>query len=492
MTRKEVCKATGLSVKTLRLYEEKGLITLNTQRRNGREYREYTPETVRQLEQIATLRRALFTMEEIKLMQTQPDRIPAIFQDYQQWLAQQEQQFHRLRQAADRIPGDQLSSLDGLLSGLSGAADSMPLPPTDIHPNFRRLDEIEETRLVQRQVNLDDMVPDARVFRQMNLVMDGDKANNINIAFGQYNELRRDTPPESGPVQRKAPAPRWCQILGGVLTGLLILSILLIVLSGFFPNRYVSIVFRCGIVLLAARLALLGVPMCLEHRRWLKAAQQSDAARQGGSGLSGYARERRRRRKWMLLGVLGVLILAGLIALLCRVLYAEAHPDTDLRVCFVAPAHISDRDLQHMEAALAPLAGDLDGNGEAVAAVDLLEVREGLWVRTDLGDVPMQDYLQPNAFQQSVKPGTYLLYFLADLDVGQFNLCREFDFYRCCKKLPEDLADPDDPYRVTFQGSAPFQAADLEQLSVCGCIPNSVSPEEYELAVEMLRKILDS
>ena len=27
MTRKEVCAATGLSIKTLRLYEEKGLIT---------------------------------------------------------------------------------------------------------------------------------------------------------------------------------------------------------------------------------------------------------------------------------------------------------------------------------------------------------------------------------------------------------------------------------------------------------------------------------
>ena len=101
MTRKEVCKATGLSIKTLRLYEEKGLIAPNKERRNGREYREYTPELVSQLNQIVTLRRALFTMDEIREMQTQPDRIFSIFQDYRTWLSQQEQQLKKLRAAAD-------------------------------------------------------------------------------------------------------------------------------------------------------------------------------------------------------------------------------------------------------------------------------------------------------------------------------------------------------------------------------------------------------
>lgn len=90
MTRKEVCTATGLSIKTLRLYEEKGLIAPERQYRNGREYRVYTPELVAQLQQIATLRRALFTMDEIKSMQQNPDTIPGIFEDYRQWLAAQE------------------------------------------------------------------------------------------------------------------------------------------------------------------------------------------------------------------------------------------------------------------------------------------------------------------------------------------------------------------------------------------------------------------
>lgn len=76
MTRKEVCTATVLSIKTLRLYEEKGLIAPERQYRNGREYRVYTPELVAQLQQIATLRRALFTMDEIKSMRKTPTPSP--------------------------------------------------------------------------------------------------------------------------------------------------------------------------------------------------------------------------------------------------------------------------------------------------------------------------------------------------------------------------------------------------------------------------------
>ena len=86
MTRKDVCKATGLTVKTLRLYEEKGLITPERQYRNGREYRIYTPQLVEALQKIVLLRKALFTMDEIRTMQRSPDAIPKIFETYRQWL----------------------------------------------------------------------------------------------------------------------------------------------------------------------------------------------------------------------------------------------------------------------------------------------------------------------------------------------------------------------------------------------------------------------
>lgn len=122
MTRKDVCKATGLTVKTLRLYEEKGLITPERQYRNGREYRIYTPQLVEALQKIVLLRKALFTMDEIRTMQRSPDAIPKIFETYRQWLTVQEQTFRLLRQTAQNIDAGSLTSLDGLVTDLQKAA----------------------------------------------------------------------------------------------------------------------------------------------------------------------------------------------------------------------------------------------------------------------------------------------------------------------------------------------------------------------------------
>lgn len=484
MTRKEVCKATGLSVKTLRLYEEKGLIVLNTQHRNGREYREYTPDVVQELTRIVTLRRALFTMEEIRTMQEHPEQIPAIFQDYQLWLFQQEQQFRRLRQAAERIDGPALSSIDGLLSELKSAAESMPLPETDIRPDFKRLDAMEESRLVERQVNFNETVPDARVFRQMNLVMDGDRSNNIHIAFGQYNRLRQepDAPTTEGPVRRTMQVPLWYRILSGILTALVILGFVYVAGSFLFPNRYVGIVLSCTVALLAVRLALLGVPMWLEHRRWLRTAQRSDSAR-NGQDLSGYQREQRRKHKWILLAA-GALVLILLIALLCRVLYAREHPDTDCQVCFVAPVPISDDDLRDMEEILAPLVGDVDGNGEEVVAADLIIAGQNLWISLGPDSYPLNQQLD-----QFVQDSSYPLYFITDLTYDGVNLCRDFKFKSYCQALPEDIADPASPYQAAISGAALFRNPDFREITVYACIPNSASQEKFDLAVSLLRKL---
>ena len=485
MTRKEVCKATGISVKTLRLYEEKGLIAPARDWRNGREYRVYTPELVTQLRQIVVLRRALFTMDEIKTMQEHPEKIPEIFRDYQQWLVQQERQFQLLRQAAERLDIDTLGSIDGLLTGLQGAAESMPLPAMDVKPNFKRLDALEEPpRHVDTQVNFDETVPDARVFRQMNLVMDRDKTNNINIAFGQYNDLRREFSRQepSGVVQRVRQRPRWLRICFGILTALTIACVPV----GWITRSAVAGTLFWG--LLALRLVLEGLVLWREHRVWLKSAQQTDYDRQqkrAPMDFGGYARERRRRIKIAALGVAGGLVVIGLIVLLCRVIYVQEHPDTDYRVCFASIANVYQEDLTAMEHTLAPLVGDLDGNGKEVVAVDLLQVRPDLWYTTEIGDLSAPDYLK-----HSAKQGQYVLYFITDIQYNGYHIGRDFRFQQYCRELPEDLADPSNPCRTDLSGTAVFEAAGLEALPVYGCIPQAATQEEYDFAVALLREIL--
>lgn len=480
MTRKEVCRATGLSVKTLRLYEEKGLIAPARERRNGREYREYTPELVEQLERIVMLRRALFTMDEIKTMQAQPEKIPEIFRSYQQWLEQQEAQFQRLCQAAEQVRETDLTSIDGLLTGMREAASDMPLPAVDVKPNFKRIDEMDEgPRHVEAQRYFDELVPDEKVFRQVNLALDRDKANDINLAFGQYNQLRRDwkVPEQSGPVQRERVIPKWLKVINGIMTGGIILGLVITIgsVAQVVHVRDTRPIWNLTWILFLARLATMVVPAWLDHRRWLKQAQQEDYQRQQKyvqTDFDDYAKERKHWRKYLLPGIAVCVLLIGGSLGLYFLIDGQMNPDADYRVCLDFPYQLSEKSLYDMGQVLAPMVGDLDGNGEEVVVVD-----QGMlgWTEAEEDSYPLQ--------------------FIVDMDMPGRKNPNEYKYYRYCRRLPEDLAeDPEDfsvgSYRVELTGATVFQAAGLGELVVYGCISKSATDEEYELAVEVLRKIL--
>ena len=74
---KEVSQKTGLSKKTIRFYEEEGLIEPEKTYQNGRAYRTYTQAHIQTLNDVALLRRARFSVEEIKtiLSTVRPPRL---------------------------------------------------------------------------------------------------------------------------------------------------------------------------------------------------------------------------------------------------------------------------------------------------------------------------------------------------------------------------------------------------------------------------------
>ena len=78
---KEISALTGLTERTIRFYEERSLIQPRTERRNGREYRDYSASDAEQLMVIAGLRRLHFSVEEIREMQKYPGRIARIAED---------------------------------------------------------------------------------------------------------------------------------------------------------------------------------------------------------------------------------------------------------------------------------------------------------------------------------------------------------------------------------------------------------------------------
>ena len=73
----EVCKRTGLTERTIRYYEEEGLISPEKEERGGRIYRNYSEQEVSELETISSLRKLLFSVEEIKPWCKDPASIPS-------------------------------------------------------------------------------------------------------------------------------------------------------------------------------------------------------------------------------------------------------------------------------------------------------------------------------------------------------------------------------------------------------------------------------
>ena len=72
---KEAAERSALTERAVRLYEERGLISPHITNKNGRDFRDYDERDLERLKTISALRRALFTIDEIKEMLDDPSRI---------------------------------------------------------------------------------------------------------------------------------------------------------------------------------------------------------------------------------------------------------------------------------------------------------------------------------------------------------------------------------------------------------------------------------
>lgn len=141
---KEVSQKTGLTKKTIRFYESEGLLFPQKTWSNGREYRTYSEEDILQLNKIAALRKARFSIEEIRHIQSVPEDIPAVFQSYRQRLQQDQVDLSAILAVVNNISSAELTDEDTLIVQLKPVTTGLPLPSVDLDPHFRYLDELEE------------------------------------------------------------------------------------------------------------------------------------------------------------------------------------------------------------------------------------------------------------------------------------------------------------------------------------------------------------
>lgn len=263
MKLKEVCERTGLSKKTIRLYEERNLISPETLWHNGRNYRQYSEKDVAHLLEIAVLRKSLFSIDEIHSMQKNPDEICSVLENYTQRIKSLYEHLKFLNHTVDQLQQAEIKDISCLVQELSGAARTLPLPAYDMNPKFRYLDAIEQPPSnVQKQINLDETIPSKQVFNQM--VLGRMKGGIIFIFANHLTDARKSKDVEWVPAWENIPeAPPKLRVLKTVLSAAIVIFILYFIWNWIAPYdiyeadfRHLWIPFIVFVIIVIIRLSI--------------------------------------------------------------------------------------------------------------------------------------------------------------------------------------------------------------------------------------------
>ncbi len=137
---KEISKKTGLTERTIRYYESVGLVIPDMEERNFRLWRDYTPEHVRLLTAVATLRRASFRVEEIALLLSAPEKIPETVEKVRLRAETARAEAEKLCERLGQPDLREASDVVVLAQRLEDTASGFDLPPADRSFRTRGMD----------------------------------------------------------------------------------------------------------------------------------------------------------------------------------------------------------------------------------------------------------------------------------------------------------------------------------------------------------------
>jgi DNA-binding transcriptional MerR regulator len=155
---------------------------------NNRQYREYDHADVAELETIARLRKLFFTLDEIRDMKQQPERLGEILEAYQLKLRSDVEAKARIVQALAHTDITRLTGVDDLALALGEVAEGLPLPERDIKPDFGRFDP--ESKEEREQLVKDFEARQRRQFQLGRLIVFGIAGLNVLfVLIGSYFQL---------------------------------------------------------------------------------------------------------------------------------------------------------------------------------------------------------------------------------------------------------------------------------------------------------------
>ena len=151
MRMKDVLARTGLSDRAVRLYIENGLLSPRQESNYaGRKSITFSEEDVEALEVIATLRRAGFSLSDIRRMQEDPSCAREVLDGHRCALTEEIEQKQEILQKLSAIPADTPLSCRTIADGIRASASSQTIPKEDSNMSFREL----KTLLSRRTTSL--------------------------------------------------------------------------------------------------------------------------------------------------------------------------------------------------------------------------------------------------------------------------------------------------------------------------------------------------
>ncbi|MGI5895421.1 MAG: MerR family transcriptional regulator [Oscillospiraceae bacterium] len=141
MKMKQVCSRTGLTERTVRFYEEQGLVSPRCFEENGRVYRAYSEQDLADLEAAATLRKSGFTVAEIKRMKASPMQLVQVVQGCAGRLREEGQAAGLNAEALAGLDMSRIQDCQALAAALERRAAALSLPRSDLNLDFGKDDD---------------------------------------------------------------------------------------------------------------------------------------------------------------------------------------------------------------------------------------------------------------------------------------------------------------------------------------------------------------
>ncbi len=148
MRMKDVCGRTGLTDRAVRLYMDSGLITPDAESSyTGRKSIRFSESDVEILEAVATLRKADFSIADIRAMQSEPEKVEEILEAHKQKLVGDIENKQMILARLREIDGTAAPTYMEIAGHLRRSASLNHIPKEDLSMRWRDVQEIVKKRI---------------------------------------------------------------------------------------------------------------------------------------------------------------------------------------------------------------------------------------------------------------------------------------------------------------------------------------------------------